>query len=340
MLDSLGLSILQNPDGTYGGAWGPFTVRSGFQPIFRMKDGKASLAAFEALARPFRNGVPSSPGKFFPLVPKDEALEVESLTRSIHMLNAGEILNKHEWLFVNFDPSMFPEAQDVREAMRMIATILDHTGMTRDQIVCEVTEHRLDNNRLLKLVQAMRDEGYKVAVDDYGAEDSDMARIEALKPDIVKFDAALITRWMNTDAGIDLLSEMVATFKSWNILTLFEGLEEGWQLDLAVKCKVDFVQGYVLARPVTVPANFSVFREGRGGRRSPERAPDDMDRTAYEMMRKLEKQKQATLVPDETDISKLTAVPPVQNSATVEMPRVPVKSFGGKKPIAFGRRQG
>ena len=342
MLDSLGLSIVQNPDQTYSGAWGPFTVKSGFQPIFRMENGKASLAAFEALARPFRNGVPSSPGKFFPLVPREESLEVESLTRSIHMLNAGIVLSSDEWLFVNFDPSMFADPTDAADAMRMIRSILKHTGMRRDQIVCEVTEHKLDNDRLLALVNMMRKEGYKVAVDDYGAEDSDMDRIQFLKPDIVKFDAALITRFMNTAAGTDLLIDMVETFKSWGILTLFEGLEEGWQLDIAVKCNVDYVQGFVLAKPVTVPADFDLFRQGKGGRRHADRAPDDLPREAYNVLRKsveptpniyikAAKQTAAPIAPLEEDVM---ASPPPQLQPVPDVP-----SFGRKKTTTFGRKR-
>lgn len=349
MLDSLGLSIVQNPDQTYSGAWGPFTVKSGFQPIFRMKDGKATLGAFEALARPFRNGVPTSPGKFFPLVPREESLEVESLTRSIHMLNAGIVLDDTEWLFVNFDPSMFADPKDAADAMRMIRSILKHTGMKREQIVCEVTEHKLDKDRLANLVRMMREEGYKVAVDDYGAEDSDMERIQFLQPDIVKFDAALITRFMNTAAGTDLLIDMVETFRAWGILTLFEGLEEGWQLDIAVKCKVDFVQGFVLAKPVTVPADFEIFRQGKGGRRKPDRAPDNLPKSTYQLLRKGSEpapridvyreslqQSAPSMAPLETDIISSSSS---ASSSTPQLQKVPdVPSFGRQKTATFGRR--
>lgn len=346
MLDDLGLSIVQNPDRTYSGAWGPFTVKSGFQPIFRMENGKATLGAFEALARPFRDGVPSSPGKFFPLVPKEESLEVESLTRSIHMLNAEMVLGDDEWLFVNFDPSMFADPNDAADAMRMIRNILKHTGMRREQIVCEVTEHRLDKDRLARLVHMMRREGYKVAVDDYGADDSDMERIQFLKPDIVKFDAALITRFMNTAPGVDLLTDMVATFKSWGILTLFEGLEEGWQLDIAVQCNVDFVQGFVLAKPVTVPADFDIFRQGKGGRRKLDRAPDDLSTDTYSLMRK------GNVSAPQIDVyrdslreapeaaSQIEDNPAPQNAAQPFEPVRNIPSFGRKTAATFGRRRG
>jgi EAL domain-containing protein (putative c-di-GMP-specific phosphodiesterase class I) len=53
---------------------------------------------------------------------------------------------------------------------------------------------------------------------------------------------------------------MVEEFHRRGILSLFEGLEEPWQLELAEKCRVDMVQGYVLARPEIAPANFGAFQ--------------------------------------------------------------------------------
>jgi EAL domain-containing protein (putative c-di-GMP-specific phosphodiesterase class I) len=171
------------------------------------------------------------------------------------------VLTGNEWLFLNFDPSMFKSRGAVNDALSILNETLAIAGFDRKRIVCEVTEHRTEEENLLSLVGAMRDRGYKIAVDDYGADDSDMARVRKLSPDIIKFDAYWITRMMDSGtAGAALLKDMVLTFKDRGILTLFEGIEDGWQLDLAVECQVDFVQGYVLARPQTVPTNFSDFR--------------------------------------------------------------------------------
>ena len=66
---------------------------------------------------------------------------------------------------------------------------------------------------------------------------------------------------MEAGPGFALLSTMVASFAEMGITTVFEGIEEGWQLELAEKSGASMVQGYVLARPELVPASFSVFRK-------------------------------------------------------------------------------
>ncbi len=54
---SVGLAhIIRQDDGTSSGVWGTFTLRSAFQPVFAFQNGKLSIAAFEGLVRPARDG--------------------------------------------------------------------------------------------------------------------------------------------------------------------------------------------------------------------------------------------------------------------------------------------
>jgi EAL domain-containing protein (putative c-di-GMP-specific phosphodiesterase class I) len=255
------LHIRRHDDGTYAAVWGPFLLKSGFQPIFKMGTGPTRIGAFEALCRPLRDGMALSPGQFFPMVPRNDSYRVELQTRAVHVLNAPTVLTDQELLFLNFDPSMFADSSSVEMALNILEETLKIADIDRKRIVCEVTEHKTTHNNLMTLVSQIRTGGFRIAVDDFGAADSDMARVRNLSPDIVKFDAQWITGLMDSGAaGADLLKDMVDSFKDRGIITLFEGMEHGWQLDLAVECGVEFVQGFVLARPQTVPSNFHDFR--------------------------------------------------------------------------------
>ena len=114
------LHIRRHDDGTYAAIWGPFLLKSGFQPIFRMGSGPTRIGAFEALCRPLRDGAASSPGQFFPLVPKNEGYRVELQTLAVHVLNAPAVLTEREWLFLNFDPSMFTDSETIETALSIL----------------------------------------------------------------------------------------------------------------------------------------------------------------------------------------------------------------------------
>jgi len=257
-------------DGTFFGAWSVFEIRTAFQPLFRFRSGKVEIAAHECLARPFRNGEPIPPYQFFPMVPAQDKVEAEALMRAVHLMNAGAHLDQRTLVFLNFDPSLFVETSLIDKSLRELRDSLVEAGIAPARLVCEMTEQKTMSDALLfDFVSALRRHGYRIAVDDYGSEDSDMMRIRALKPDIVKFDASWIGRLMDSNAGFALLRTMVGRFRDEGIASVFEGLEEHWQLDLAEQAGVDFIQGYVLARPELAPGNFSQFR----GPSEPERKP-------------------------------------------------------------------
>ena len=264
MSRSIGLAhIIRQDDGTSTGVWGLYTLQSAFQPIFAFKEGKLSITAFEGLIRPFRDGEPLSPGTFFGTCPAADRLHIEALTRTLHLLNAGACLPQEASIFVNFDPSVFTDRGIADKALRDMRLVLHEAGIDARRIVCEVTEQKsASQETLYGFVEALRANGFRIAVDDYGADDSDINRIKELKPDIVKFDAHWITHLMESGAGFALLTAMVQSFENQGIRTVFEGIEEGWQLELAEKSGASMVQGYVLARPELAPTSFRVFSKG------------------------------------------------------------------------------
>lgn len=266
MSRSIGLAhIIRQESGIATGMWGSYALKSAFQPIFAFENGKLEIAAFEGLIRPFRHGRPVSPGAFFGAVPASDRLHVETLSRTLHLLNAGAFLDPAMSLFVNFDPSVFSERAVADSTLREMRLVLHEAGIDARRIVCEVTEQKSASERaLFDFVAALRVHGFRIAVDDYGSDASDIRRIRDLKPDIVKFDAQWITRLMETGPGFALLSAMVETFAAQGIITVFEGIEESWQLDLAERAGAALVQGFVLARPEIVPTSFEQFRRRIG----------------------------------------------------------------------------
>ncbi len=165
-------------------------------------------------------------------------------------------------------------------ALRDTRLVMHEAGIHPSRIVCELTEQTSGGRATLHFfVEMLRAHGFRIAVDDYGVDDSDMARIDELRPEIVKFDARWISRRMLSGPGFALLETMVSTFARRGIATVFEGLEETWQIELAERCGASMVQGFVLARPELAPTGFSVFSRSPGvaivgeDATAPDRAP-------------------------------------------------------------------
>lgn len=252
--------IARQADGSYVGSWGSYVLRSAFQPIFAFTGGRLDLVAFEGLIRPFRRGEAVAPPAFLGIVEQQDRLHVETLCRTLHILNGATFLDPAKRLFLNFDPSVYDDAAVVEAALRDMRLCMHEGGIEPARLVCEVTEQKSSSAaNLCVLVQALRAERYGIAVDDYGVDESDMERVSALKPDIVKFDALWTARMMETGSGAALLAVMVEQFAHRGIATVFEGVEEEWQVERAERIGVTMVQGYALARPRLMPDRFTDF---------------------------------------------------------------------------------
>lgn len=259
MSRNIGLAhIIRQDDGTAIGTWNDLTLKTAFQPIFAFDGGKLHVVAYEGLLRPFRDDEPVPPLEFFATVPASERLHVETLARTLHLLNAAACLDPVATIFINFDPSLFTERAIGESVLRDIRLVLHEAGIDPRRVVCELTEQKTTSQEALyAFVEALRANGLRIAVDDYGAQESDITRVRELRPDVVKFDAAWVARLMDTGAGFALLTALVDSFAARGIRTVFEGIEEDWQLELAEKSGAAMVQGFVLAQPQIMPGQLA-----------------------------------------------------------------------------------
>jgi EAL domain-containing protein (putative c-di-GMP-specific phosphodiesterase class I) len=252
-------NLQHQADGSWTAQYGPFVLQSALQPIFSQdQNGYLELQAFEGLIRPSRNGEPVRPAQFFPLVPAHDFAMVDSLCRTLHIFNTGALMRKRAKLFVNFYPGLFVTNTDIRREVERIVLAAHEAGLTNERVVCEITQKENDRADMLsRFVQELRYHGFRIAIDEYGAEERDVARLNLLKPDYVKFEASWVKDFLENSAGSALLRVMVEQFREQGILAIFEGLEDLRQVDLCQNLEVPLLQGYALARPQLAPTTFN-----------------------------------------------------------------------------------
>lgn len=215
------------------------------------------IDSFEGLVRPHHNGEPVTPGEFFSLVASEDIENIDSILRTIHILNTGKLNRSRARIFVNFHPGLFQTPAKMRQEVERMRLTAHEAGMTADRIVCEISEKKASDTQMVAdFAYHMHDIGFRVALDDYGAGDSDIDRVKLIKPDYVKFEAGWVRDFMQNSAGAALLRVIVRQFREDGIEPVFEGLETSWQVDLCEDLGVLLMQGYVLAKPELAPTSF------------------------------------------------------------------------------------
>ena len=207
-------------DGSWTATYGAFTLHSALQPIFSQDaEGYLEIQAFEGLIRPTRNGEPVRPAEFFPQVAREDKAMIDSLCRTLHIFNTGALRRRNVKLFVNFHPGLFVTDADIRREVELIKLAVREAGMTADQIVCEITQKENDSHDMLAhFVTDLRQHGFRIAIDEYGADERDAIRLRLLRPDYVKFEADWVKDFLENSAGSALLRHMVRQLLEQGIL--------------------------------------------------------------------------------------------------------------------------
>jgi EAL domain-containing protein (putative c-di-GMP-specific phosphodiesterase class I) len=119
------------------------------------------------------------------------------------------------------------------------------------QIVLEVTE-RSSVERLPDLgmrVNALRQLGFGIAVDDLCAGYTGPSSLALLEPDVVKLDRSLVRDLDHHDAKREIVAAMIGQCLELGLTVIGEGVETAGERDALVALGCDRMQGFLLARP-------------------------------------------------------------------------------------------
>lgn len=239
------------------GWYDPFHLKSAYQPIWRHRDGVLYPEAVEALVRVFRDGAAVSPLDFFASIAPEERFRVECICRALHMRNYSNIDVPGLVMFFNYDPRVNGDLdQSIRQLTHM-ADRLNQVGVDIRLLVCEITETDfLDRDTFVRLAAEIRRLGMRLAIDDFGAGHSTLARVQTVEPDVVKFDGAFFRRVAEEPGALRLLAKLVAGFQSGGAQVVFEGIETSDQMSAAIDTGADYLQGFLFGKPALAGSIF------------------------------------------------------------------------------------
>jgi EAL domain-containing protein (putative c-di-GMP-specific phosphodiesterase class I) len=125
-----------------------------------------------------------------------------------------------------------------------------------DRIVLEVTERsaldRVDKAR--RQVAALREAGFRIAVDDLGAGYAGLGSFIQLDPDMVKLDMALVRDVDSSSEKQHLVRSVTQVCGDLGLSVVGEGVETGAERDALVELGCDLLQGHLFGRPAATPA--------------------------------------------------------------------------------------
>ena len=232
-----------------------------FQPIFDLASNE--VTGFEALCR-FDADPARSPDLWF-----DEAAEIGlGVELELCVLEATlavlSILPEPLYLSVNAGPDLVATGQ--------LATLFaEHTP---ERIVLEVTEHAAVNDGagFARAMDALRQIGVRIAVDDAGAGYSGLQQIVRLRPEMIKLDRSLVSGIDHNQVLRTLCAALMHYTTETGAVLIAEGIETETEAQALRELGVHRGQGWLLGKPMPLDEALALARPHvRGAVGSPRR---------------------------------------------------------------------
>lgn len=214
-----------------------------YQPIVDIRawtESTPTIVGYESLAR-FPH---STPPEWFDLAGSAGLgvdLEILALEAGIRGFSA---MSQEPFLALNLSNStllspQLPSALDGLDPGRVVLELSD-TARIRSY---EVTR---------RAVEALRERGVRLAVDDVGAGEIDMWHILRLEPEIIKIDRQLVADQQNVRRNAALIRGITTMARDLGIIVIAEALETEGEKQRLLELGVEFGQGYLFGKPASL----------------------------------------------------------------------------------------
>lgn len=216
-------------------------LEAAFQPIVSLKSG--AIGGFEALARwPRANAG-------HPYSPEDRGLATSMLMRASEALSSWIRESGRHDLFVNVNVT----APDLAEEslVALVGDLIAGHDFSPGQLRIELTEQAAlrDPETALRTIEALKDAGAGVVLDDFGTGHSSFEWLEALPADGLKVDADLI-RKLERPRMRTILKAVTGLAHELGLSTTAEGVEDLEAVGRLKSLGFEFVQGFAFSRPL------------------------------------------------------------------------------------------
>ena len=208
-----------------------------------------------------------TPGRIIPIFEKNGFI-----TEIDHYMISHVARDQKKWLDAGY--KCVPVSVNVSRAhfiesnlAEQIRDMVDKEGAPRNLIEIELTESAFfdDKKALVTTISKLKEYGFAVSMDDFGAGYSSLNSLKDLPLDVLKLDAEFFRGENEGERGEIVVSEAIKLAKSLNMRTVAEGVEVKEQVEFLANQGCDMIQGFYFAKPMPKDEYEGRMKEGVAG---------------------------------------------------------------------------
>lgn len=232
-----------------------------YQPILNLHTGLIHKA--EALIRwQKEDGTLISPADFIPLA--EETGMILELGKWVFTEAARQVLEWRSRFDPKFQISINASAIQFRSENGQctnLFNLIDSGGIEADAIVIELTEGVLmeHSDMVLHTFEEFEKRGIMISIDDFGTGYSSLAYLKKFDVHILKIDQAFVRNLENDEDDKVLCEAITIMAHRLGIKVIAEGVETQEQRRYLETIDCDYIQGYLISRPIDANSFAEMF---------------------------------------------------------------------------------
>ena len=221
-----------------------------FQPIFRAADGEVAGAEVLLRWRHPEQGM-ISPATFIPLAEKTG--QIIPIGDWVLEQAAGQYAR---WAEMGIGPPHLAinisRVQMREQLVDTVRWVLEKYRLPPRAFELEVTESLLldDHQRIRGMLERLHEIGLQFSLDDFGTGYSSLSYLRSFSFDTLKIDRSFIAPFCDDDEALALVKAIIAMAHGLSLEVVAEGVETEAQMQMLQSLGCDYIQGYLLARPM------------------------------------------------------------------------------------------
>lgn len=154
------------------------------------------------------------------------------------------------YLSVNISPRDFY----YMDIYKTFTELIQKHGIEARNLHLEITETAVmsDMKKVIRLVNKLRQYGFKVEMDDFGSGYSSLNMLKAIHMDTIKLDMGFLRKTMHTERSMAIVRNVICLSKKLGMEVVTEGVETKEQVEALKQMGCDVFQGYYFAKPMSV----------------------------------------------------------------------------------------
>ena len=214
-----------------------------------------------------RNGQVVLPGSFIPVAERHRlASAIDRWVVEAGLAHLARQRENHGGPEVSFAINLSGQSLGDENFLAYVVEQLDASGVPPRRLLFEITETASISHlgRATQFISVLRGKGCRFVLDDFGSGLSSFAYLRNLSVDFLKIDGQFVRRVARDPIHRALVESINHIGHVMQLKTIAEAVEDEETLEILRRMRVDYAQGYWIARPEPLPLPRRPRRAAKG----------------------------------------------------------------------------